>query len=127
MLSGINLGRKRFRHRAAFRISLLAPPALFWSLVFGALAGVAPKGYDAGLLHAATQVVIAGACLLLAARLALPLVRGVKGMGRRATPARAAGQVMQTNVTTAATCKVRRTGRRNFGLSRWPDEFRVSK
>jgi hypothetical protein len=67
---------RRLRRRRALKLSLLMLPALFWSIVFAALAGVRPLEPIAERVPDAAQLFLAAACLLFAAAL------GVKATGQ---------------------------------------------
>ncbi len=59
--------RERLRRRATLRVALLLPPALFWSVVFGVLAGLRPNELASGYARETAQLIVAAMCLLLAA------------------------------------------------------------
>jgi hypothetical protein len=74
---------RRLRRRAALRLALLMLPALFWSCVFAALAGVRPLGGAFGSVPDAAQLFVLAGCPLLAAALGVRAVaRGKAGRGR---------------------------------------------
>ena len=75
---------RRLRRRAAARLLLLMLPALFWSCVFAALAGVLPLGRGVERVPDAAQLLVTAACPLLAAALGLETVaRGLETFTRR--------------------------------------------
>ena len=71
----IGARRGRRKRRAALRLALLMLPALFWAVVFAALAGGGQVAHIAVRAPEAAQWVVAATCLLLAALLSLSVVR----------------------------------------------------
>jgi hypothetical protein len=81
-------GRRLAGRRAAWELLLLAPPVLFWSLVFMALAGVRPlRGVVEAMSDAGTLAFIV-ACPLVALLLGVAGVRRAGGGGGRGRGAR---------------------------------------
>ncbi len=79
-----NRHQRRLRRRVTLRLTLLMLPAVFWSCVFAALAGVRPLERAVERVPDAAQLLVLAACPLLAAALGVEaLARGEAGRGRR--------------------------------------------
>jgi hypothetical protein len=75
MRKRLGSGRERRRRQAAWRLGLLMLPALFWSAVFAAVAGVRPLERAVERVPDAAQIAIALACPLLAVMLGVGVLR----------------------------------------------------
>ncbi|HEV2704833.1 MAG TPA: hypothetical protein VGV59_02855 [Pyrinomonadaceae bacterium] len=75
MRKRVGSGRERRRRQAALRLGLLMLPALFWSVVFAAVAGVRPLESAVARVPDAAQMAIALACPLLAVMLGVGALR----------------------------------------------------
>lgn len=58
--------RRRRRVGAVLRMALLIAPALFWTAVFAALAGLRPEGLSIESVPDAAQILLAAACMIAA-------------------------------------------------------------
>ena len=67
--------RRRYARQLIFKLVLLMLPALFWSIVFAALAGARPLESFLDRMPDAAQIAVAVTCPLLAAILGLSTVR----------------------------------------------------
>ncbi|HVF57524.1 MAG TPA: hypothetical protein VM934_15320 [Pyrinomonadaceae bacterium] len=77
--------RRSYERQMIFKLGLLMLPALFWSAIFAALAGVRPLERFTGTMPDAEQVALAAGCLLLALVLGWTTIRQ-DGHGRRREP-----------------------------------------
>ncbi|MBC7932608.1 MAG: hypothetical protein H7Z38_18770 [Rubrivivax sp.] len=76
-------GRWLRRHRIGLKMGLLLLPALFWSVVFAALAGIRTLESAVERVPDPAQILLAAACLLLAGIIGLDVVKWGDGPAKR--------------------------------------------